>query len=177
MVFLRKLPADSRVNEIRQFFMPILKGGVFRHSGKIMNVDILALSDTFIGNIEFHAVVTIDRADVALRAIRKLHAKRFKNRYIAVREYIKRDWHNDRRYSRNCLDNSNPEKRLRERRGNQKLQVINGLDNINIGHLYKLLFAEQITLGPSSSHQSSPEFCALSEIRNPSDISSGSIST
>lgn len=94
-LFLRNIPEQSRINEISKFVAPALKGGLFSKPGKILKIDIFTLRDVSSNTTEFHAVIKVDNAAAGRRAIKKLHGRRFKNKSIEAREYIKRDWQNN----------------------------------------------------------------------------------
>lgn len=121
-LFLRNIPAESRINEIAYFVASALKSGLFSKAGKISKIDIIALRDVYSQVKEFHAVVTVDNAASGRRAIKRLHGQRFKNKRIEVREYIRRDWHNDRRSNHAYTeDDELYHRRMRDRRRSKKL--------------------------------------------------------
>jgi RNA recognition motif-containing protein len=97
ILFLRNLPEDTTRQEIIDFVMPAVRGGIFRTRGKIISIDILAIRDCGTELMEYHGLVHISPDDVGQRAIRKLHGQMFKGRRMTVREYIVRSWRNDRR--------------------------------------------------------------------------------
>ena len=98
IVFLRRIPADTRKHEISAFVGPFLKGGgMLQKSGRIEDVKILVIRDTHTNTMEYHGLVTIDSDAVARRVIKKLNRKAFKGKHIAVREYFYRSWHDDPR--------------------------------------------------------------------------------
>lgn len=97
IVFLRNIPDDTLRSEIVAFVEPALNGGFFKAKGKIIKIEILGLRDKDINLVEYHALVYIEPDSAALRAIKKLHGQRFRNKRLTVRQYMLRDWKNDRR--------------------------------------------------------------------------------
>lgn len=97
IIFLRKIPASTKVNELYDFVLPTLKGGWFRKSGQIAHAQVLALRDKRTNAVEFHGLVFIEPDEIGLRTINRLKKRRFKGRLITIREYHQRSWHNDPR--------------------------------------------------------------------------------
>ena len=97
VIFIRKIPANTKLSELISFVEPAVKGGLFRKAGIIRDAKVLALRDTRLRTVEFHGLVTIEPEKVALRAIKKLRGKRFKGKFVVIRQYFQRDWHNDKR--------------------------------------------------------------------------------
>ena len=95
IVFLRNLPEDTTRQDIIDFIMPAVKGGLFRAGGKVTGIDILANRDNNTRLMEYHGLVHISPDEAALRAIRKLHGRPLKGKRMAVREYVIRSWKND----------------------------------------------------------------------------------
>jgi hypothetical protein len=97
IVFLRNIPNDTHRQEIIDFVMPAVRGGLFRPKGKIASIDILAVKDPATELTEYHCLVHVLPDEVGLRVIRRLHGQQFKGKRITVREYVVRSWRNDRR--------------------------------------------------------------------------------
>jgi RNA recognition motif-containing protein len=97
IVFLRNIPDDTARQDIIDFVMPAVRGGLFRAKGKITSIDILAIKDGDTGSMEYHGLVYISPDEAGLRAIKKLNGQPFKGRRLTVREYVARSWKNDRR--------------------------------------------------------------------------------
>ena len=120
IIFLRNIPATTRINEISEFIEPVVKRSLFklfRESGFIDNIKILALKDNNLNLIEYHGLVTIYPHSVGERVIKLLNRQIFKGKHITVREYVKRSWHNDRRIiasdsSGNLENQSEKQKRI-----------------------------------------------------------------
>lgn len=123
ILFLRKIPANSKLGEIVDFVTPALKGGLFRRSGKILKVQILAQHDTLLNVHEFHGLVTVEPDSAGFRAIKLLKGRRFKDKLIIVRQYVHRNWHNDPRqiHKQSSFD---VEKRHADRRRGKYLEEI-----------------------------------------------------
>ena len=86
IVFLRRIPANTRKQDIIDFIEPALKGGLLQKAGRIEDIKILVFEDTQTKIMEYHCLVTIDSEDVANRIIKKLNRKAFKGKHIPVRE-------------------------------------------------------------------------------------------
>ena len=97
IVFMKNIPDDTTRQEIIDFLMPVVKGGIFRTRGKITSIDILAIKDNNTNIMEYHGLAHIMPDQVGQRVIKKLHGQPFKGKRIALREYIERSWKNDRR--------------------------------------------------------------------------------
>ena len=122
IIFLRKIPADTKLSEIADFVEPALKGGWFRKSGTITKIDILTLHDTRLNTYEFHGLVTVEPDAMGFRAIKRLKGRRFKDKLIIVRQYFQRSWRNDPR-----LDNNNTDfvdQRKADRRRGKDLETV-----------------------------------------------------
>ena len=77
IVFLRRIPADTKKQEIIAYIKPFLKGRLLQKSGRIEGVKILVLKETQTNTIEYHGLVTIDSDDVARRVIKKTQQEGF----------------------------------------------------------------------------------------------------
>ena len=97
IVFLRNIPDDTSRLDIVGFINPALEGGFFKAKGEILSIGVLMAKDKALNLAEYHAIVNIKPDAVALRVIKKLHGQLFRGRRIVVREYVVRDWRNDRR--------------------------------------------------------------------------------
>ena len=123
IIFLRKIPANTKYGDLVDFVTPALKGGLFRKAGRIVKVEILALHDTRLNVHEFHGLVTIEPDSAAVRAIKILKGHRFKDKLIIVRQYVHRSWHNDPRQNHKRFD-IDVEKRKTDRRRGKYLETI-----------------------------------------------------
>ncbi len=126
ILFLRKIPANTKLAEISDFVSPALKGGLFRKSGRIVKIEILALHDVRLNAHEFHGLVTVEPDSAGFRAIKLLKGRRFKDKLILVRQYVHRSWHNDPRQSHKRF-NIHDERRKSDRRRGKYLEVISDL--------------------------------------------------
>lgn len=128
-IFLRRIPANTRHIEISEFVAPALKSGFFRKSGRIVDVEILALQDTRIGTIEYHGLVTLDSELTVQRVIKGLKNRRFNGRMVVVRPYYHRSWYNDPRQNQVAIPAEFIEKRKGDRRRGKHLQVIKNVSD------------------------------------------------
>jgi len=123
ILILRRIPQNTTKREIVDFLAPVLKGGFFKKSGHIDNVNILVLKDNRRNTIEYHGIATIDSDIAASRAIKRLNRTEFKNRTILVREYFYRSWHNDPRVNMHQWNEELADKRKANRR-RARLEVV-----------------------------------------------------
>lgn len=131
-IFLRRIPANTRHTEISEFVAPALKSGWFRKSGRIVDVEILALQDTRVGTIEYHGLVTLDSELTVQRVVKGLKNRRFNGRMVVVRPYYHRSWYNDPRQNQLAVPADFIEKRKGDRRRGKYLHVIkNASDRFN----------------------------------------------
>ncbi len=128
-IFLRRIPANTKHVEISEFVYPALKRGFFRESGRIIDVEILALQDTRVGTIEYHGLVTLDSDDSAQNAVRRLKNRRLNGRLVLVRPYYHRSWSNDPRQQHSTEAGTFFEKRKGDRRRGKYLQMIKNVSD------------------------------------------------
>jgi hypothetical protein len=124
IIFLRKIPADTKLGELVDFVTPALKGNLFRKSGKIVKVDILSLHDIRLNTMEFHGLVTVEPEVAGFRALKLLKGRRFKDRLVVVRQYFQRSWQNDNRQNYRQTETEIVEKRKTDRRRGKNLEII-----------------------------------------------------
>jgi len=127
IIFVRKISANTKLSELIAFVEPTVKGGLFRKGGVIKGAKILALKDTRLRAVEYHGLVNVEPEKEALRAIKKLKGKRFKGKFVVVRQYYQRNWHNDKRQTQQSLDNV--ERRMTDRRRGKDLEVIEDISS------------------------------------------------
>lgn len=128
-IFLRRIPANTKHVEISEFVSPVLKNGFFRKSGRVVNVEILALQDTRIGTIEYHGLVTLDSEVAVQKAVRGLKNRRLNGRLVVVRPYYHRSWYNDPRQQQGTTNENFLEKRKGDRRRGRYLQIIKNVSD------------------------------------------------
>lgn len=125
ILFIRKIPANTKLSELIGFVEPTVKGGLFRRSGVIRDAKILALRDLKLRTLEFHGLVTVEPDNVAVRVIKKLKGKRFKGKFVVIRQYFQRDWHNDpRQHHQGGGAKVGFERRKADRRRGKDLELI-----------------------------------------------------
>ncbi len=136
IVFLRRIPQETRIEDIIDFIEPVLKGGLFKKSGQIAKIEIMIMKDNSANKLEYHAQVIIEPDMVAERVIAQLNRKPILGKHIAVREFVYRLWQNDRRVNQYGIP-SIDERRIKDRRRGKKLEVVNKITT-KIGALGKL---------------------------------------
>lgn len=124
IIFIRKIPTDTRYADIIGFIEPALKGGLFRRAGTIVKVEIIGFRDIRYHTFEFHGLVTIEPDSAGMRALRLLKGKRLNNRLVMVRQYFERSWRNDPRQNYDTLPADIVEKRQADRRRGKYLEKI-----------------------------------------------------
>lgn len=129
IIFIRNIPATSKLSELELFVGSVLKRTLFVPSGRVVKSEILALKDTKTQLIEYHGLVHIEPDKAARRAIKQLNGKRFHNRPVMVREYVDRSWRNDRRENHaEVFDENRHGKRKGDRRRN--LEIVQDLSRL-----------------------------------------------
>jgi len=124
ILFLRNIPAQTRISDIAEFVTPALRGGWFKRRGTIIKTEILTLHDKRVNAYEFHGLVEIEPERAAQLAIKKLNGRSLNGKIITVREYRIRTWHND------PLD---PRERLRNNRRRKELEIIEDQSTLFVG--------------------------------------------
>lgn len=97
IVFFKNIPNDTLHSELKAFIRPTVKGGLLESKGKITKIDVIGLKDKATDLIEFHALINIEPENVALRVIKKMNGQHFKNQKMTVKQYVLRNWRNDKR--------------------------------------------------------------------------------
>lgn len=129
ILFIRKIPAETRYNDIAEFVEPALKGSLLRRAGFISKIEIIGYRDIQLNSLEFHALVTIEPERVGFRAIKALKGKRLRNKLVLVRQYFERDWHNDPRQGFDPPPPGIAERRVADRRRGKNLERITDISN------------------------------------------------
>lgn len=124
VIFIRKIPTDTRYTDIINFITPALKGGLFHRTGTIIKVEIIGFKDLRLHTLEFHGLVSVEPDSAGFRALRLLKGKRLSNRLVMVRQYFERDWHNDPRQDFELPPPGVAEKRQADRRRGKFLERI-----------------------------------------------------
>lgn len=126
-IILVAIHPDTTKQDIHQFIEPVLEGGLFSRKGVIENIEIKTLYDNKAKTMERHGLVTVNPDQAANRIIKKLHRKALKGKYIAVREYHIRSWHNDPRLKSASDELDFADRRTAERR-RYYLQAVNHVE-------------------------------------------------
>jgi hypothetical protein len=129
-VFFKRLPRGTQKIEIQNFIASTVKGGLFSKSGKVKNIIIIERNNPQMTLMDYHAVINIEPDCVALRVIKKLNRKKFKDKLIEIRRYFIRNPANDPRNKDRLLDEVPDSRRMRERR--QKVNNENSLSFVGV---------------------------------------------
>ena len=116
ILFLRNISAQTRHSDIVAFIEPVMKASLFGKKGTIERIKILHLKNSRTNISEFHGLVTIEPDVAAKRVLKRLNRKKFLDKHILVREYHRRDWHNDPRMNHDPFISTKHEKRIADRR-------------------------------------------------------------
>ena len=93
-----------------------MKVSLFGKKGVVENIKVLQLKDARTNISEYHGLVIMQPDSAAKKVIKRLNRKKFLNKYIAVREYRRRDWHNDPRLNDMEPASRSSELRMTDRR-------------------------------------------------------------
>lgn len=125
IIFLRRIPANTKHVEIADFVTPVLSNGLFKKPGRILNIETLTLRDSRLNSVEYHCLVTLDSEWAAKQAVKGLKNRRLNGRFVLVRPYYHRNSDNDkRRISDKKTLKGFIEKRNGDRRRGQFLEII-----------------------------------------------------
>ncbi len=127
IIFLRNIPSKTKHSDIIAFVESAMTVSLFGKKGSIEKIKVLQLKDSRTNISEFHGLVTIQPDVAAKRVIKRLNRKKFLNKYIAVSEYQRRDWHSDPRLNQTPLvSTTKAEKRTGDRR-RKNVEVVEDL--------------------------------------------------
>jgi len=118
IIILKKIAANTTERDIETFITPVLKGGLFRASGRIENISLWTYQIVQSNTLEYYALVNIEPDAVGQRVIKQLNKKQLNGKYIAIQEYYVRHWSNDKRVFKSVVDRGKNNKRKAERRRN-----------------------------------------------------------
>ncbi|WP_221895307.1 RNA-binding protein [Bathymodiolus japonicus methanotrophic gill symbiont] len=106
-------------------FRQLLKSSWFWFSKKaaILDVKVVHLQEVGLEHSEFHGLVSIEPDAAAEKVIKRLNKKTFMGRPVVVREYHRRDWHNDLRVEYHPQTGDTPCQRKTDRR-RKNLEVV-----------------------------------------------------
>ena len=111
IIILKKISSKTRQEDIADILLPAVYGGWLAKRGQIERTLILAQRNIRTRLVQHHVLVEILPDFVAERVIKQLKGKRISGKYIAVSEYMVRNWHNDPRvnhsYALVCKRNNN----------------------------------------------------------------------
>ena len=92
VLFLRNIPLKTKYSDIVAFIEPAMKRKLFLgKKGVIENIRFLHVKDPATNIAEVHGLVTVVPDAMAKKVIKRLNNKKFKSKYIEVREYYQRD--------------------------------------------------------------------------------------
>jgi hypothetical protein len=127
MLFLRGLPENLTQKELKAFILPAIRKGSGRSIGPkaaVSSCTILRMADPMSGTVEFHGLVEIQPAKVAMHAIVELNGRELKGRKVEVRRYHSRSVLRDRRLEAAAATANTTDDSRRERRRNLKIDLV-----------------------------------------------------
>ena len=97
IIIFEKISPKTKVDDIRDFIAPVLKGHIFQKSGRIGYIKIEILKDSMSGKVDYYALVLVNSDLAAQRIIKKKNMHILGGRRVKVRQYFVRSWRNDPR--------------------------------------------------------------------------------
>jgi hypothetical protein len=137
IIILKKISPNTSDHHIENFMDPVLKGGLFKASGRIENISFWKYEIVQTGIIEYYALVDIEPDSAGSRVIKLLNKKSLNGKYIGLQEYQARHWSNDKRMFKSVVDRGKNNKRKADRRRKMikteiKHRMDDGRDNVTI---------------------------------------------
>ncbi|WP_347989637.1 hypothetical protein [Methylomonas sp. AM2-LC] len=123
-IFIKNIPNDTHLSDLYHFVEPTLKRRFPFKSAQIAKTEIVSFLDKSTHLTENHGIVHIEPEDEDQRVIRKLSSMRLQNKLVIVREYVSRNWHNDRRLDYPEVPAVIKNKRVADRRRGHHVEVI-----------------------------------------------------
>lgn len=114
LVFFRNIPAKAKRYDLVRFAGSALKISWFKKKSVIESVKLVILHDLQPDTFEHHCVMEMQPEASVRKVIARLNRQLFMGRYIVVREYHRRVWHNDPRF--NHKNKPEVERRVSDRR-------------------------------------------------------------
>lgn len=100
ILILKRISPVTLVPDIERFFLPTVKGGLLKRSGRIDSIKIQLLKPPVGDRLELNALVDVEPDSVARRVMRELNRKPLNGKHINIDEFHFRNRDNDRRISR-----------------------------------------------------------------------------
>lgn len=97
IIIFEKISPKTKVDDIRDFIAPVLKGHIFQKSGRIGYIKIEILKDSMSGKVDYYALVLVNSDSVAQRIIKRKNKRPLVGRRVKVRQFFVRSWRNDPR--------------------------------------------------------------------------------
>jgi hypothetical protein len=116
IIILKKIPPNTSDYHVESFIAPVLKGSLFKASGRIENISFWKYEIVQSNTVEYYALVDIVPDSVGERVIKQLNKKLINGKYIGLQEYHARHWSNDRRVFKSVVDRGKNNKRKADRR-------------------------------------------------------------
>jgi hypothetical protein len=124
IIFFSRIPAETEHADIIEFIGPAIKGGIFKKTGLIKDINIMILKDILLDKLEYHALITIEPDEVAERISLKLNRKPINGKHIAVRGFVSRGWRTDLRINTQQINTNFKNRRIGDRRRGYRMKVI-----------------------------------------------------
>lgn len=116
VIILKNIPAKATKQDVNDFVIRAVKGGLLDKKGKVTNISLLILRNLRTHVISNHSLVSIEPDNIGQRVIKKLNRKVLLDKPVVVAEYKKRNAKNELRLKHNS-HKVIIERRVCERRG------------------------------------------------------------
>ncbi len=123
-IFIKNISEHTHLSDIYHFVTPALQRHFPFKTGHVAKTEILTLLDMSTHEVELYGLVFVEPEGVEQRVIRKLNGKRLQKNLVTVKEYRRRDWHNDRRINYAGVREAVVNRRVADRRRGQRVELI-----------------------------------------------------
>lgn len=97
LVILKYIPQNIETETVEKFIEPLLKGKFWQKNGSLNSLRVIEITDLKNTFTEHHFIATISPDEVGTRIINKLDGQKTFGVVLDVKEYIVRNWRNERR--------------------------------------------------------------------------------
>jgi hypothetical protein len=119
LIFIRLLPESVTQSELRKFVGRVVHSpwhSLLYPATRIQSIEITKITSTLQQSVEYHGIIDIEPAKLALKVIRKLHRAPLKGKQVEVRKYYQRSALRDRRKNQQTAPPSGSDRRRQDRR-------------------------------------------------------------
>ena len=119
LIFIRLLPESVTQSELRKFVGRVVQSpwqNLLYPATRIESIEIRKITSTLQQSVEYHGIIDIEPAKLALKVIRKLHRTPLKGKEVEVRKYYQRSALRDRRTTQQSVPPGSERRRQDRRR-------------------------------------------------------------